>query len=164
MELVSGRDKFQPIGAHFNATRLYQRRVQAKAKFFFSLIIISHNLSNSNSIRAKTRELKAQGCNSSLQETSSSVQFTASLGCLTASSGCHEMARKLPRGSFWVELVSPRDEAVSLNSPQTVFFCEFLFENGLSCVFPQSFMLDLSNNWMVDGSNFFYSNIYNHAA
>ena len=79
MELVSGRDEFQPTPAYFNATRLYQRRVQAK--LFFSLIIISHNLSNSNSIRAKTRELKAQGCNSSLQETSSSRQFTATSRC-----------------------------------------------------------------------------------
>jgi hypothetical protein len=56
MELVSGRDEFQPTPGHFNATRLYQRRVQAK--FFFPLVLISHNLSNGNSIRAKTRELK----------------------------------------------------------------------------------------------------------
>ena len=57
------------------------------------------------------------------------------------------MGRKVPRGSFWaelvsrrdefhVELVSPRDEAVFLNSFPTVFFYEFLCENGLSCVFP----------------------------
>jgi hypothetical protein len=57
MQLVSGRDEFQPTPAHFNATRLYQRRVQAKLFFFFHLII-SHNISNGNSIRAKTRELK----------------------------------------------------------------------------------------------------------
>ena len=39
-------------------------------------------------------------------------------------------------GSFWGELVSRRDEAVCLNSFETVFFCEFLCKNGLSCVFP----------------------------
>uniref|UniRef100_A0A2N9GNI6 Uncharacterized protein n=1 Tax=Fagus sylvatica TaxID=28930 RepID=A0A2N9GNI6_FAGSY len=62
---------------------------------------------------------------------------------LTASSGCHEMGRKLPWGSFWVELVSrrdefhvelvsPRDEALFLNTSPTVFFREFLAQNGLS--------------------------------
>jgi hypothetical protein len=35
-----------------------------------------------------------------------------------------------------VELVSKRDEAVFLNTSPTVFFREFLVQNGLSCVFP----------------------------
>jgi hypothetical protein len=65
---------------------------------------------------------------------------------------CHEMGRKLPRGSFWeelvsrrdefrVELVSLRDEAFFLNTSPTVFFREYLVQNGLSCVFPHASQL-----------------------
>jgi hypothetical protein len=150
MQLVSGRDEFQPAPALFNATRLYQRRVQAKLFFFFHLII-SYNISNGNSIRAKTRELKHKHATRLYKRRVPRSTFTRAQDAycqLSASSGCHETGRKLPRGSFCeelvsrrdefhVELVSKRDEAVFLNTSPTVFFREFLVQNGLSCVFPR---------------------------